>query len=65
MFEAGHDGGQLFLRPFPPNVQGAGALNVVSECLQSVIPTQAGIHSLPNLWMPAFAGMTVGDEKFF
>jgi hypothetical protein len=27
----------------------------------SVIPTKVGIQSIQNRWIPAFAGMTVGN----
>jgi folate-dependent phosphoribosylglycinamide formyltransferase PurN len=34
----------------------------MSACRYAVIPAQAGIHDVHPCWIPAFAGMTAGED---
>ena len=55
--------------PYPPNHSAIPARPIVIPTRLTVIPAKAGIHTpawhsgsgLPGFWIPAYAGMTVGD----
>jgi hypothetical protein len=42
-----------------------GDFSQKSLCFLSVIPAKAGIHCQHEAWIPAFAGMTLGQDARF